>query len=126
MHDLEGVTLRNQELLSLVRIEHFAGVSRHQRVEERIVVVQICSHLLFGVLFRPKNSSKALGFLHSATEVRRDLNDDIGSGQVYRGVSDFTDEDCIDVVILLEMEEDVTTLYLVCAAIDVRLLECTG
>ena len=78
MDHLERVALVNEELLALVSIVHLLRVGGHQRVEVRIVVVQISSRLLLCVLLWSENATESLSFLSARLEVRRNLDDDIG------------------------------------------------
>ena len=58
--------------------------------------------------------------------MRGDLDDHIGCGQVDGCVTDLTDEDCIDDIVLLEMVEDVHAFELCCLTIDEWLAEFLG
>lgn len=101
--DLERVSLVDEELLALVRVIHLLGVRAHERVEKRIEIGHVRRSLLLGIGLRSQNSTKALCFLLARAKVRRNLDDDVGRGQVYRRVTDLTHEYRVYVVVLLEV-----------------------
>ena len=82
--------------------------------------------MLLCFLLGSQNSTETLGFLQSGTVMRGDLDDHIGCGQVDCRVTDLTDKDCIDDIVLLEMVEDVHAFELCCLTIDEWLAEFLG
>lgn len=58
--------------------------------------------------------------------MRADLDDDIGTGQVDRSITDLTNEDGIKRVILLEVSQNVHAFKLVSATIDERSFQGLG
>jgi hypothetical protein len=85
--NLEGISLINQILLTFGRIKHFLCIRTDQGIEKGIkgqLVRSICSRIGFG----PQDASQSLGFLSTTSKMRRDLNNDIGFGQINRCISD--------------------------------------
>lgn len=73
---LKKLTLIDKKPLPLSRIAHFHRVLRHKCVEKCIV--------LFGnsSFFSTKNSSETLSFLTPGATVGRNLDKDVGVGQI--------------------------------------------
>jgi hypothetical protein len=96
--------LIDQELLALVSVKHFLGVSWHKGVEVSVKFLRVGKGLLFHWLFlRSQNSTQALGFLPTGTEMRRDLDNHIGSWQVNSSITNSWEEYSIDFVSMLEV-----------------------
>mmetsp|Transcript_8973 Transcript_8973/g.22243 ORF Transcript_8973/g.22243 Transcript_8973/m.22243 type:complete len:315 (+) Transcript_8973:112-1056(+) len=113
--DLEGVALVDEELLPLGRVEDLLRVAGDERVEEGIEVGHLArAHL------GPQDAPETLGLLATRAEVRRDLDDHVGVGQVDRGVAHLGDEDGVVLGACLELLEHAQPLRLRGGPVDER------
>ena len=88
---LESVALVDKVLPALVTKIHFLRVCRDQSIEERVEL--LCRSLLLAAIqVWTQDAPESLRLLTPCPEVRGDLDDYIGFGQVNRGVSHLAKE----------------------------------
>ena len=106
--------------LSLLRVMHLHSILRDERVEEGVVFLRD------GALFSSQDSAQSLRLLPSRSTVRRDLDQDVGFGQIEGSVGDFGHENRVDFWIVLKVLQDLHSLALRRWAVDEWLAHTNG
>jgi hypothetical protein len=115
--------LVHQELLSLLSIVHFLGVSADEWVEVCVESLWVQNCLLLHILFRSKDPTESLSLLPTRAVVAWYLNDYVSYWQVDRGIAYFGHEDCVDNVGLLERIQNIHSFIVRTLAINEGFLQ---